>query len=187
MKIIKLFGPFFTNYVLNYFVSVFPIWLLRRAYMRLLNVKIGERTIIDMRFYIIKPKSLIVGKFSHINRGCFLDARGGLIIGNNVSISHNVSLVSASHDMNSRFFDYISAPIVINDNVWIGLNAIILKGVTIGEGAVVAAGSVVSKDVDAFTVVAGIPAKKIADREKELQYNCTDFAYFKSIRKPYFF
>ena len=78
------------------------------------------------------------------------------------------------------------AEIFIEDNVWIGINAIILKGVRVGEGAVIAAGAIVTKDCEPYGVYAGIPAKKVGVRQQNLDYDCTGFAYFHNIRKPYF-
>ena len=150
------------------------------------SAKIGSRTIVDMNCYFMGPEKLSIGKHSHINRGCMVDSRGTVIIGNNVSISHCVSICSAAHDFNSPSFNYISAPIIIDDYVWIGLKAIILKGVHIGEGAVVAAGSVVTHNVEPYSIYAGVPAKKIGERRRHCAYNCSDFIYYKNIRIPYF-
>lgn len=163
-------------------------WLLsvRMFFLRLSGVRIGAKTIIDREWFVNTPKKLLIGTNCHINKNCMFDARGGLTIGNNVSISYNVTLCSAGHDVHSPSFDYISSPIVIHDNVWIGLNATVLKGVDIGEGAVIASGAVVTKDCDAWGIYAGIPAKKIGERTcHEILYNCTRFAYWREIRKPY--
>lgn len=186
MRFLKLFAPFFQSYLLNYVFSYCPFWTVRKSYYRLLGVKIGKKTIFDMAIYVLMPSKLVVGNFCHINRNCLLDARGGLFIGNNVSISHNVALCSAGHDFNSPEFSYEPSAIIIHDNVWIGLNAVILKGVTIGEGAVIASGAVLTKNADPYTVYAGIPAKKIGERSRIVHYECTRFAYYKNIRKPYF-
>lgn len=163
-------------------------WFLsiRMFFLRMAGARIGAKTIIDREWSVNTPKNLIIGANCHINNNCMLDARGKLTIGNNVSISYNVSLCSAGHDIHSPYFDYILAPIVIHDNVWIGLNATVLKGVVIGEGAVIASGAVVTKDCDAWGIYAGVPAKKIGERTcREILYNCTKFVYWKGIRKPY--
>ena len=94
----------------------------------------------------------------------------------------NVDMLQAPIDR--KLFS--KGPIVIEDNVWIGINAIILKGVRIGEGAVIAAGAIVTKDCEPYGVYAGIPAKKVGVRQQNLDYDCTGFAYFHNIRKPYF-
>jgi len=118
------------------------------------------------------PSRVTIGHATHINRGVLLDGRGIVKIGNCVSISHRAAFVSAGHDTQSPTFGYRSAPITICDYAWIGVNATILKGVTIGEGAVVAAGAVVTKDVEPYTIVGGVPAKKIGERPRGLNYKC---------------
>lgn len=87
------------------------------------------------------------------------------MIGKNVCIGEDVRLITGSHDVTSPHFNLVTRPITINDNVWIATGAIVLPGVTIGEGAVVGAGSVVTKDVEPWSVVAGNPAKFIKKRE----------------------
>ena len=122
--------------------------------------------------YFMEPRKFCMGENSHINRGCLLDARGGLQIGNNVSISHNVNIVTGGHDYQDSEFAVRRRPIQIDDYVWIGVGSIILQGVHIGKGAVVCAGAVVCKDVESYQVVAGVPAKKIGERNSNLNYKC---------------
>src|SRR5690606_26980754 len=110
----------------------------------------------------INKRKIIIGKNSAINRGCYLDGRGGLIIGNNVSISPGVQLITATHDVNSSDFNYLTKEITIEDYVWIGTNAIILPGVKLKKGSVVAAGTVVTKDVEEYDIVGGVPSKIIS-------------------------
>jgi maltose O-acetyltransferase len=105
--------------------------------------------------------------------------RGKIFIGNSVSISFGVKLITGSHKVNSESFFGEFKPININDYVWIGAGAIVLPGCSIGRGAVVAAGSVVTKNVDAYSVVAGIPARKIGERNINLNYKCQwDIPFF---------
>lgn len=116
----------------------------------------------------------------HISEGCIigdkvtLDARrGGIFIGKFVRINSNVALWTGSHDMNDPYFRSMPGkrgPIIVGDRVWIGPNVTILHSVTIGEGAVIAAGAVVTKDVEPYTLVGGIPAKKIGERNHDLRY-----------------
>lgn len=156
-------------------------------FLRLGGAKIGKKTILDTGWYIMGPQNLQIGNHTHINRKCMLDARGGIVIGSNVSISHNVSLCSGSHDFNTPDFKYIAGAIHVDDNVWIGLNATILKDVHIGEGAIIAAGALVTKDVPPFEVWGGVPAKKIGDRKRcNIMYDSTRFVYKGRLRKPYF-
>ena len=113
-----------------------------------------------------------IGTNSSINRRCYLDGRGGLSIGNNVSISPEVHLITAEHDLNDASFSYITAPIELGDFVWIGTRAIVLPGVRLGKGCVVAAGAVVTKSFPDHSVIGGVPAKIISKRIEELDYSC---------------
>jgi maltose O-acetyltransferase len=105
-----------------------------------------------------------IGANTWINRGCTLDLRGGLRIGDNVSIAAEVVILSADHDRDQVSFPLRFREVVIEDHVWIGMRAMILPGVHIGRGAVVGAGSVVTRDVAALAVVAGAPARQIGTR-----------------------
>lgn len=120
----------------------------------------------------MEPGRISIGSHSHINRGCLLDGRGGLTIGNSVSVSHQVSLITGSHDKDSSDFREIDLPIVIGDYAWIGANATVLQNVTIGQGAIICAGAVVVKDVPEYAIVGGVPARVIGKRSKDLDYEC---------------
>ena len=118
-------------------------------------------------------KGLTIGRNSVINRGCRLDTRGEIIIGQNVSISQQVVILTADHDADSQEFIGRKRKVVIEDLVWIGTNAMILPGVNIGMGAVVAAGALVTKNVESFSIVAGVPAKFIKMRRRDISYDTT--------------
>lgn len=114
---------------------------------------------------------LSVESCSSIGDHCFLDYRGSISIGKNVNISSQVIILTGDHDPQDKHFRYRSRPVIIEDYVWLSTRCIILPGVTIGKGAVVAAGAVVTKDVFPYTIVGGIPACKISDRNIDLDYN----------------
>lgn len=120
------------------------------------------------------PWNFKLGRGSIIGDKCTIDARrGGITIGENVNIASFVQFWTGQHDYNDPYFRSMPnkrGPIVVKDRAWIGPGVIILHSVTIGEGAVVAAGAVVTKDVPPYTVVGGIPAKEIATRSHELKY-----------------
>lgn len=156
----------------NAFVSHIPLWFVRKFYYRLMGVCVGAGSEMSMGIYLMEPKLLKIGQATHINPGCLLDARVGIEIGNSVSISHRVVVITASHDAQSLTFASKNGRVHICDFAWIGVGATILQGVTIGEGAVVAAGAVVTKDVEPFTIVGGVPARKIGTRPKGLNYKC---------------
>lgn len=163
---------FFYQFVINDCLPTIPFWNIRRMILRRAKMKIGAGTFVMKRCYIMEPGRIIIGAHSHINRGCLLDGRGGLTIGNSVSISHQVSLITGSHDKDSPGFREKDLPIAIGDYAWIGANATILQNVSIGKGAIVCAGAVVVKDVPDYAIVGGVPAKVIGKRSKDLDYEC---------------
>lgn len=118
-------------------------------------------SVVQAKLYSGKNGKLIVGKNSRLN-GVHIDARVLVQIGENVRIApYTIILDSDFHDVKDHFMDGYSKPVIIEDNVWLATRCTILKGVTIGKGSVVAAGSVVTKDVPPNSVVAGVPARLI--------------------------
>ncbi len=169
---------FFILYLNNRVFCYIPFQCIRKLWYKLIGIKYGRNSHIDIGQYMLAPKKIRMGNHSHINQGCILDGRGGITIGDNVSISHRVVLMTGSHDINSKEFKYKGAPIVICDYAFVGVNAIILQNVTIGKGAVVCAGAVVTKNVPEYAVVAGVPAKIISYRSKDLNYKCKPDTWF---------
>ena len=158
------------SYMLNHIINKVPFYFIRNAFYTLLGLKVGKNSSIKLNVYIEGWYKISIGNNTSIGRYSYLDGRGGLKIGNNVSISPHVFIITASHSINSPDFSYLSKKVDIGDFVWIGTRAMIKEGVKIGEGAVVAMGSIVTKDVEAYTIVAGIPAKKVGVRDKNLNY-----------------
>lgn len=163
------------EYMVNDVLPHIPFWSLRKIYLKILRMKIGHGTFIMKKNYFMSPWLLSIGTNSHINRECVIDARGTIIIGNNVSISHNVNLITGGHDVQSKHFNGVYEKIKIDDYAWLGIGCTILKNVHIGKGAVICAGAVVTKDVCDFEIVAGIPAKKIGERNHNLEYHCIGY------------
>ena len=141
-------------------------------YRHLYKVCISENAVVYYGCEIRGSYNLYIGKGSIIGDKTLLDARNKIIIGDNVNISSNVSIYTEQHDYNDPFFrsNNEEKSVSIGDRSWISANAIILPGVKIGDGAVVAAGAVVTKDVPAYKVVGGVPARIIAERNKNLEY-----------------
>lgn len=109
-------------------------------------------------------KNTRIGERVFVNSGCRFQDQGGITIGDDTLIGHNVVIATLNHDLDpSQRATTVPRPVVIGDRVWVGSNATILPGVAIGEGAVVAAGAVVTKDVPARTVVGGVPARTIRE------------------------
>lgn len=129
----------------------------------------GSRIHIGARFFY--PPNIKIGKGTIIGDNAFLDGRDKLLIGDNVDIASGVYIYNSEHDINSDDFHAVNGPVEIGDYVFIGPQAIILPGVKIGKGAVVAAGAVVTKDVEEYMMVGGVPAEKIGERKlKDLHY-----------------
>ena len=111
-------------------------------------------------FYTDCGKNITVGKNVFINMGCKFQDQGGITVGDGSLIGHNVVLATLNHDLNPDTRKSMTpSPIHIGNNVWIGAGAVILPGVTIGDGAIVAAGAVVTRDVKAYTLAGGVPAR----------------------------
>lgn len=135
---------------------------LRALFSELFGKPVDETFACFPPFYTDCGKNITIGKNVFINAGCKFQDQGGITIGDGSLIGHNVVLVTLNHSLlASKRANLIPAPIRIGKNVWIGANAVVLPGVTIGDGAVIAAGAVVTKNVEADTVVGGVPAKVI--------------------------
>ncbi|MCP9884165.1 acyltransferase [Synechococcus sp. ATX 2A4] len=153
-------------------VSEIPSYSIRQRYLRhILNYKIHPSASIHKGCFV-SGFHLTIGAHSVINRNCRLDARGGIHIGMNVSISAETYLVSASHDPHSETFEGLNGPtqIQIDDYAWIGVRSLILPGIHIGHGSIVGAGSVVTHNVGPYQIVAGNPARPINTRLCEPHY-----------------
>jgi len=135
---------------------------LRKIMGRLTGKKVDDTFRLFPPFYTDFGKNITIGKDVFINSGCHFQDQGGIEIGDGALIGHNVVLATINHDIipgNGRKNHY--APIKLGKNVWIGSNATILPGVTVGDWAVIAAGAVVTNDVLPYTIVGGVPAKII--------------------------
>ena len=151
-----------------------PSLTLRHALYRMLGVDMERQVVVHYKTEIRAPYRLVIGKGSIIGDNAILDARNDLRIGKNVNLSSNVSIYTEQHDYQDEYFRVTdrggNKAVEIGDRAWISSNVIVLPGVTIGEGAVCCAGCVVTKDVAPYDVVAGIPARKVAERTHNLKY-----------------
>ena len=141
-----------------------------KYYLRIFGIRVGRASSIHRGCRFFHVGKLSIGDNSTVNYGCYLDNRRGIYIGNNVGIAHNTKIYTLGHDYNDPGFFTKGSPVYVEDNAFIFSNAIIMPGVTIGKGAVVLAGSVVTKSVEPWTVVGGNPARKIKDRNREINY-----------------
>lgn len=161
---------FFSDYCINHIVMHIPIWQVRRLFLLLIGMKIGNHTQMDMNITFMDPNRLKIGKNCHINRQCLIDARGSLIIGDNVSISLRSAILTGSHNHRSPNFEFVRNKVIIDNNVWMGYQTTVVGNVHVGEGAVICAGAVVTKDVEPWAIMAGVPAKKIGERPHDISY-----------------
>ncbi len=152
------------------FATTTPRWMLqgwRRLLLRVFGAKIGKNVQVNGGARVWMPKLLEIGENSWVGDGANLYCVAPIKIGANAVASENSFICTAEHDITSPYFELKTAPITIGDMAWVGSRAIVLPGIVIGEGAVVAAGSVVTHDVEPWTVVAGNPARPIKKREIE--------------------
>jgi len=139
---------------------------LRYILFKAISPQSGTNIYIAKHVYLKNMHNITIGSNVSIHEMCYIDGYGHISIGDNVSISHNVSIISFNHSWKNqnipiKYNPSIAKKIIINDNIWIGAGSKILAGVTIYEHSIIAAGSVVTKDVEENTIYAGIPAKKI--------------------------
>ena len=139
--------------------------LLRRLAYKLIFKKIGEKCFFFQNIYVTHGFNIVAGDYFSVNNGVCLDGRGGIVFGDYVMIGPNVFICPSNHVLKAAnprlFLGHKLKKVVIGSNVWIGGNAVILPGVKIGDNSIVGAGSVVTKNVEESTIVAGNPAKVI--------------------------
>lgn len=153
------------------FVGHCPFWAIRKLVYLMAGVRIGRGSKIHIFCRFFEPCNIIIGQDAVVGEFAFLDGRAKLKIGNHTDIASGVMIYNSEHDIHDPWFRTIEKPVEISDYVFIGPRAIILPGVKIGRGAVVAAGAVVTKSVSAGRVVAGVPAEVIGERRlKKYQY-----------------
>ncbi|MFA6007074.1 MAG: acyltransferase [Candidatus Shapirobacteria bacterium] len=173
-KILNRFLTVFSEFwlLILRIIGYLPIHSLRKVFYLISGLKMPFNSTIQLEANFFHPSGITIGQNSIIGYRAFLDGRGKLDIGNHVDIASEVLIYTDEHDINSSDFKNSFAPVIIKDYVFIGPRAIILPGVTIGRGAIVAAGAVVTKDIPDYEVWGGIPAKKISDRQlKNPQYS----------------
>lgn len=142
-------------------------------YKHIYLIRMSSKVVLYHGAEIRESQRLSIGEGTIIGDRAILDARNGICIGKSVNASSDVSIWTEQHDHRDPWFRCNPeklGPVIIGDRVWIGPRVIILPNVIIGEGAVIAAGAVVSTNVEPFTVVGGIPARKIGDRNRDLRY-----------------
>jgi len=172
-KILNRFYNYYldTKVALLWLLGYVPFHTFRKLIFRLAGIKLGCRSAIHIGARFYQPKNIQIGQGTIIGDHVTLDGRDKLTIGNNVDIASEVMIFNGQHDIHTPDFRPITKPVTIEDYVFIGPRAIILPGVTLGRGAVIAAGAVVTKDVPSKTIMAGVPAQSIGQRQlKDFKY-----------------
>jgi len=143
-------------------------WMAFRLFFYRRFFTIGSGSTVMMGFKVRKMTGLSIGINSNINPSCMLDTRGGSItIGNYVDIAPEVNIWTLEHNLQHPDFPSAGGPVVVEDFAWIANRAVILPGVTIGKGAVVATCAVVTKNVPEWAIVGGVPARVIGQRNPD--------------------
>lgn len=149
----------------------FPLFnFFKAGYLRLLGAKIGKRCVFYPGVWVMTGRNLRMGDDVDLALEVLLTTDGGVTIGDRVLIGYRTQVLSGNHRVpgrSERIFDsgHVLKPVVIEKDAWIGGNCMILPGVTIGEGAVIGGGSVVTRSIPAFSIAVGNPAKVIRMRE----------------------
>jgi len=152
----------------------FRTWYLRRNLQNL-----GEGASILRFVKFLKPCNISIGDRVIVNQNVLLDGRGKLTIGNDTDIATGVKIWTMEHDPNSETHAERTSEVRIGHHVWIASSVQVMPGVTIGDGAVIAAGAIVTKDVPEKAIVAGIPAKVIGQRNNSLEYKLDHHPIFR--------
>lgn len=157
-------------YILNALPRFIFLSHFKKLPYRLLGAQFGARTHMYPGLWISPGTNLIIGEDVDLAKDVLLSTKGGLKIGDRVLIGYSTKILSTNHNippLPDKIFQsgHNIAPVVIEDDVWIGANCVILPGVNIGRGAVIAAGAVVTKSVPEYSIYGGVPAKLIKMRK----------------------
>jgi acetyltransferase-like isoleucine patch superfamily enzyme len=165
-------GIFAAGY--NMLVGKLPLHSLRRAYLQSYLGELGAATSVQTGCRFLNGRKVFLGQRNVINFDCLFDGRRYSIrTGADVSIGPEATILTLAHDPQDPEFSDKGGDVIIGDRVWIAYRATILPGVKIGEGAVVAAGAVVVSNIEPFTIVGGVPARKVGVRNRDLHYSLT--------------
>lgn len=177
-RVLNIFLEF--EVYLLHLAGCIPSHHLRRIIYRAGGIKIGKGSTIHMGARFYDPRNIFIGDDSLIGEVAVLDGRDKLVIGNHVAFATGVMIFNSQHEINDENFSPSSAPVLIEDYVFVGPRVVIQPGVRIGKGAIVAAGAVVTKDVPPFAIVGGVPAKIIGERKlKNLHYRLGRARWFR--------
>lgn len=167
----KVFAGAFLSYIYNGLIGRFPSRSIRKMYLRVYLKGFGKGTSVQLRCRFLNGRKIIIGEHNVINFGCLFDGRKySITVGDHTSIGPEASILTLGHDPQSELFEDKGGDVRIGHHVWIAYRAVVMPGVSIGDGAVIAAGAVVTSDVEAWSIYAGVPARKIGERKPGMDY-----------------
>ena len=152
---------------LGFSIRHLPVRKLREAIYRRMGMRLARTACVHRGVEVRDAWNIEVGDGSIVGFDCILDGRSGITIGAHVNLSSGAALWTRQHDHRDPEFGTVGGPIEIGDRAWISFRSTILPGVNIGEGAVVAAGAVVTRDVPAYAIAAGVPARVVGERHPQ--------------------
>lgn len=160
-------------------IGKFPSQRVRNFLMRkCFCMDISPRAVLYGGFEVRSPWNIHIGE-AVIGVGALLDGRSGIRIEDRVCLAQNVKLFTLQHNVNDSYFSVVGGNIIIEEYSWISSGTTILPGITVGKGAVLASGAVATKNLEPYGIYAGIPAKKISERNHNLNYEtCNGYWHF---------
>lgn len=168
---LKVIAGALSAFLYNEIAGRLPSRTIRHSVLRLWLGRWGAGSGVQMNCRFLNGRKVELGARNVVNFGCLLDGRVYRIVtGANCSIGPHATILTLGHDPQSPHFADKGGDVILGDRVWIGYGALVMPGVTIGDGAVVAAGALVTKDVPAYAIVGGNPAKVIGERNRDLTY-----------------
>ena len=180
MKIIKKFLGELKYIILNCITCFIPFWPLRWCIYKAFGMKIGRGSRILLHTRVYAPENIVIGQRSWINENCYLDGRGGVQIGSDVTIATYTKLITGSHNIDDETFSYSQSHIVIEDNCAVFSDTIVLGGAHLEKGVVISAKSLVRKgNYQVKGIYAGNPAKFIRFRKCSCEYRQSGFVLFR--------
>ena len=168
-KIVNRLKNYFLDFELMIlrWVGHIPFHGVRKFFYKISGISIGKGSTIHMWANFFQPKNIKIGVDTIIGDHVFIDGRAMVDIGDHVDVASSVMIYNSEHMLDSADFEAREESVKIKDYVFVGPRVIILPGVKIGKGAVIAAGAVVTKDVGDFQIVGGVPAKVVGERKNK--------------------
>ena len=144
---------------------ILPISSIKRTLLRLFGAKIGKGVVLKPKVNIKYPWKLSIGDYTWIGEKVWIDNLDQVTIGKNCCLSQEAMLLCGNHNYSKTSFDLIVQPITLKDGSWVGAKAVVCPGVTLNENAILAVGSIATKNLDSNSIFQGNPATKVKDRK----------------------